>query len=510
MFFRFSGYRTIISLMIVLSSLTLFLPLAAAQENNVCRDTDATVIAPGEVLTGFLNPNFPIIEFCFDAERGTDVTITITPATQNLLTVLVVGTPFVDNNGLFVDDVLVLEESPEDGSPYSGTATITSDGTYLISVQGAQNVQGAFDISLEVSSGNVLGSTTPTEESDTSSTTDNTTEIIPDDDGITTVDEIVFGSTDLCTVDVTGSLVFGETVEGSGGDIEPAFYCFDASAGDIITAEFNITSEVPMGYVVVDPLYDGTPASIVYSQGFVQLEGETFTDEFFIDRDDRYALIVFSIAEGATGEFSLSLDAVAANIYTCDNEPLNTLTSREWGMLAEDGTALIEINIACSPRLSFAAFGGALITQYSITQQDEFYFVYQNRLYTTISLSEEEWIIQREDGVEFTLQTLSEPDACSDEALQLLIGGSWLWSLDATQSIFFDFTCNGIVLIDDNQNPPIAGGYDYTGDSINITIGDQLITFTSIVAAEELITADFNGIVVELQNILYEAEATEE
>ena len=509
MFSRFFRQRAIITMMIVLSSLTLFSPLTSAQENNICRDTDAPVIAPGENLTGFLDPNLPISEFCFDAERGTDVTVTISPVTQNLSTILIIGTPFVDNAGQFVDDVLVLEEAPQDGSPYSSTATITSDGTYLISVQGPQNIQGTFNISLEVSSGNVLGSTSPTETADTTSSTDAEAEVTPDD-GMTAIEDIVFGVTDLCTVDVTNPLAFGETVEGSGGDIEPAFYCFDASAGDIITVEFNITGEVPMGYVVVDPLYDGTPNSVVYSQGFAQLAGESFSDEFFIDRDDQYALIVFSIAENATGEFSLSMDAVAANIYTCDNEPLNTLASREWGVSAEDGTPVIEINIACSPRLSIAAFGGATVTQYSVSQEDEFFFIYQNRLYTTIALSNDEWVIQREDGAEYTLAPISDPDVCSDEALQSLIQGSWLWSLDATQSIFFDFTCNNIVLIDDGQNPSIVGDYDYTDDSINITIGEQIIAFAGILAGDDIITADFNGVAVELQNVLYEADVTEE
>lgn len=498
----FFKQQRIIPVMILLALLlTVFIPLSSAQERNICRDTDAPIINFGETLVGFLDPNLPVSDFCFDAERGTDVTVTLTPITQNLVTALIVGTPFVDSDGIFVDDILILEESPANSSAYSGTASIPSDGTYLISVQGAQNIQGTFSITLELSGGNVLGSSNTTNSNDTTSNTE--AETNPENASALGIADIVFGETDLCTVDVTISLTLNEAVESFASDVEPAFYCFEASAGDIITVNFSILSDVPMAYLIVDPLYDASPNANVYSQGFAQIQGEAFTNEFLLERSGHYALLTFSLAENAIGNFSLSLSSVTANVYTCDNEPLATLALREWGVIAEDGTEFIEINIACSERLSIATFGAEIITQYGITQTDEFFFFYQNRLYTTTSLSQDEWVIQGEDGQDFALQALSSPDTCSNEALQNLIRGSWLWTRDANQFIFFDFTCNGIVLIDDQQNPSFTGDYDYSDNTINIVIGDQVTIFSNIEVGEGIILADFNGGVIQLQDVLY-------
>ncbi|MGB7339505.1 MAG: hypothetical protein WBC91_11490 [Phototrophicaceae bacterium] len=486
-----------IVMILIMVLFTLILPSASAQEDNVCRDAGAPVLTYGDVLTGTIDPTLPFSLFCFDAERGTNVTITIQPQSPNLLTGFIVGTPFINSDGSFEDPLLLEETASTAGTPYQGTVTITSDGTYLILVQSIQDSIGTFNIAIELSGGNVLGSSNPEPtNADTTST---------DGDGIT---NIIFGETDLCTTAFTSPLVYGDTASGSTNDVEPIFYCIEANEADIITLDFTIEA-IPMGFFIVDPLYDGTQNAPVYAQGLAQVEGETVNTEFLVPRTGRYVLVVIA-AIPETGNYTVTLNGVAGNVYTCENDPINTLVNKQWGIQDENGTAIIEINIACSERLSIATFGGAIIAPFSVSQEDEFFFIYQNRLYVTTSLSDEEWVIEREDGQSFTLRPLTDETTCSDEQLSALIAGSWLWELDATQSIFFDFTCNGIVLIDDQQSEAFAADYSFADGIITILLGDQPLVFENVTVADDAMNVLFNGIDFAMRNALYVAPSTEE
>lgn len=482
----------IITLMLIIVSFTLVLPQASAQEDNVCRDSGAPIINYGEVLTGTIDPTLPFSLFCFDADRGTDVTITVQPQSPNLLTAFIVGTPFINSDGAFEDELLLEETATAAGTPYQGTVTITSDGTYLILVQSVQDSIGTFNIAIELSGGNVLGSTNAEPTSDGS-----------DADGIS---NIIFGETDLCATTFTTQIAYGDTVSGSTNDIEPVFYCVEANEADTITLDFTIEA-VPMGFFIVEPFYDGTQNAPVYAQGLAQNEGETINGEFFVPRTGRYVIIVIS-AVADTGNYSFTLNGTSGNVYNCDNDPINTLVSQQWGVEDDSGTPIVEINVACSERLSVATFGGAIVAPFSVSQEDEFFFIYQNRLYVTTSLTDEEWIIEREDGQTFTLNPLTSDTDCSND--EALIFASWIWELDPTQRIFFDFTCNGIVLIDDQQSEAFTADYNFVDDTITILLGEQPIIFENVVIDAGEMSVLFAGAEFVIRDALYEAPETDE
>ncbi len=494
----FRQQRVILMTIVVGLWLMIGIPSTTAQESNLCRDTGAPEIAFGETAQGVLDINFPFMIFCFEAERANEITVTIEPTSNNLLTAFIVGTPFInDATGALSDEPLLDEIATAPASPYQGTVTIPADGTYVILVEALQETQGTFNVSIEQSGGSVLGAQDATEVPETTANAN----------GIT---NIIYGQTDLCTTAFSSDINYGDTVEGSVTGTTPLYYCFEAQEADIVTIDLTMTGDVPPAYFVTEPFFDNTANSLVYAQAIVQSAETPATSEFIAPISGTYVIIVF-VQSDDVSDFSLSISSVAGNIYDCSNEPLSTLTSRQWGVLdAETETPLIEINIACSERLAVATFGGAVVSVYSITQDDEFYFIYQQRLYVTQSLSDTEWVIEREDGEQYTLQALSDGEACSDEAIQQLIEGSWVWQPDPTQTIFFDFTCNGIVMIDIQQDEAFATDYTFDGEEIIMLLGETPLIFEDVVLEDATMTVTLQGAEVVLQNILYDAPSDEE
>lgn len=494
----FRQQRVIFMTILVGLWLIIGIPSATAQESNVCRDTGAPEIAFGETASGVLDINFPFMVFCFDAERANEITVTIEPTSNNLLTAFIVGTPFInDATGALSDEPLLDQVASAPASPYQGTVTIPADGTYVILVEALQETQGTFNVTLEQSGQSVLGAQDATEVPETTASAD----------GIT---NIIYGQTDLCTTAFSSDIAYGDTVEGSVTGTTPLYYCFEAQEADIVTIDITMTGDVPPAYFVTEPFFDNTANSLVYAQAIVQSPETSATSEFIAPISGTYVIIVFVQSDDAS-DFSLSISSVAGNVYDCSNEPLNTLTSHQWGIVdPETETPVIEINIACSERLSVATFGGGLVSAYSVTQDDEFFFLYQQRVYVTQSLSDTEWVIEREDGQQYTLQALTDGESCSDETLQQLIEGSWVWQPDPTQTIFFDFTCNGIAIIDIQQDEAFATDYSFDGEEIIILLGETPLIFEDIVLEDAMMTVTLQGTEFVLQNVLYDAPSEEE
>lgn len=474
--------------------LMIGIPSTIAQDSNLCRDTGAPEIGFGETIGGGLDINLPFMIFCFDAERANEITVTIEPTSNNLLTAFIVGTPFInDATGGLSDEPLLDEIATAPASPYQGTTTIPADGTYVILVEALQETQGTFNITLEQSGGSVLGAQDATE--------------VPQAGGIS---NIIYGETDLCTTSFSADINYGDTVDGSVTGTTPLYYCFEAQEADIVTIDISMTGAVPPAYFVTEPFFDNSANALVFTQAIIQSPETTATSEFIAPISGTFVIIVFVQSDDAA-DFSLSISSVEGNIYNCSNEPLSILTAHQWGFVdPESGTPLIEINIACSERLSVATFGGGIVSAYSITQEDEFFFVYQQRLYITQSLTETEWVIEREDGEQYTLQAITDETVCSDDALTQLITGSWVWQPDPTQTIFFDFTCNGIAIIDLQQDEAFTTDYTFDGEEIIILLGETPLIFENVVLEDAAMTVSLQGVEFELQNILYSAPSTEE
>ncbi|MEM9950814.1 MAG: hypothetical protein AAF846_04385 [Chloroflexota bacterium] len=495
--------RNIIAVLVLLLLSTTILPSTFAQQDNICRSNDLPTINLNETLTGTVEPNLPTL-LCFEAERGSTITVTVQPLSQGLISALDVGTPFIDNTGALVDLPIISERANSAGSSIQGTATIEADGTYLIVVVPLNESRGSFSITLELSGGNVLGTNTDTETSDNNdepATTDGTA-------------NIVYGETDLCTTSFSTAVAYGDTIEDTVSDIQPLLYCFEATEGDIVTIDLTI-GELPVAYLLVDPFYDLAETTPRFADALAQVPDETVSREITIPQDGRYVIFVLGLIPESSGDFTLTIDGFAGNIYTCQNDPIETLVNNVWAITDNEGNSLIELVFACSQRLSFSALGGSQIVPFNVTQDDAVFFLYQGRSFTSVSLADGEWLVERDDGETFTFETVADTTVCEDDNVSSLVQGSWFWELDQTQRFFLDFTCDGTVFIDNTQSEPNIGIYEFEDDTLTVDFGGQVVEFRDVVISDEvlatnIVIGDIEPVPFELPNVLYDAPTAEE
>ncbi|MEL7435820.1 MAG: hypothetical protein AAFN11_17880, partial [Chloroflexota bacterium] len=418
--------------------LSFMLPTVQAQDTNLCRDGGATTIEYDETLTGTLTVDFPVQFYCFDGERGDEVTVGVVATSGNIVPAVVVATPFLSAEGLLVDAPLAEGQPTGNVAAIEVTADIDSDGQYLIVVQTLVQAEGTFDITVEASGGtSLLGSGDETED------TSESPEAVP-------LSEIIPGQTNLCDLEESIDIVMGESVESTFAEPGAAtFACFEASAGDVVTIEIEtIAGDGIAGFVVTTPFYDFAETTPYFGQGFATTVDEVATLELLIEQTGSYNLLILSV-NGQMGSFSLTVNSELGTLYSCENAPLDLLTSASWGVVqSSDESPLLQINIGCSDLLAITTLGISEISAYRIQQDDTFQFGLQNMTFTTISLSEDEWIVEDLLGTQYTLAPITEADQCTDDLSLALFRASWQWITETGQTLILDFTCNGIVIVD--------------------------------------------------------------
>ncbi|MEO1646008.1 MAG: hypothetical protein AAFR67_12540, partial [Chloroflexota bacterium] len=244
-----------------------------------------------------------------------------------------------------------------------------------------------------------------------------------------------------------------------------------------------------------------------FGQGLADTPDQIASTEFLVQQTGTYSLLILS-RNSQAGTIDITLSAELGNIYTCDTEPLSLITSTEWGIATEtDSAPALRINIGCSDLLAVTTLGQAEVTSYFVEQDDTFLFAYQNTIFATVSLTEEEWVIEDTFGTQFTLNPLSEPDQCTDDITLTLLRASWQWTTDAQQTLILDFTCNGIVIVDNlSSEERFTVPYSIIEDEDGLSIDVEGLVFENVELDSENLSMTLQGVDYVLTNRLFEED----
>jgi hypothetical protein len=126
-------------------------------------------------------------------------------------------------------------------------------------------------------------------------------------------------------------------------------------------------------------------------------------------------------------------------------------------------------------------------------------FIFGNRLFTTSSVSAEEWLLTSDDGTSYTLAPINE-ESCAEAPISDLIKG--VWEFPASETVFLSFTCNGLVIIS-LDTEAFAQNYTVIDGTITIPLGpDTELILEEAVITDSLISATLDGSPIELNNSL--------
>jgi hypothetical protein len=477
-------------------------PSLAQEGENLCRSQIRQTIEYGDTLSSFIDSQIPYAFFCFEGERGDEVTVTVEVTDGNLIPIIIITDPVYNEEDL--QNPLGSGVANREGGTAVAEFSIDSSDTYLIVIFGDQNTLGAFDISIDAAGSSILGGGT-----DTGEETDEPTET-PEDiggssggssDGVNMA-EIEFGETNLCRLDTTEYLEYGDSASGEfdGSTVVSAWYCFEGEVGDLVTIEVGTSSgNLVMLALVADPFFDLTE-NTVYTGDIADDRSDSAEFEFEVPEDGDY-LIWVQLGEGDSGEYYLEISAEAAIPLDCTAEPLSLLTSQQWMIAPAEGEEVVVVlNLSCDGQLAVSTMGAPEIGFFELNAENGVDFLYGNRLFTTVSLDAELWTVANPDGTEYTLVPVPDT-ACTDETMSALINGTWQYGRGENAALL-SFTCNGIVIVN------VAGqtgtqAYTFEDGTISIDLGDDVsIDFEGVVIEGDELNASVDGDDVSLDNVL--------
>lgn len=139
-------------------------------------------------------------------------------------------------------------------------------------------------------------------------------------------------------------------------------------------------------------------------------------------------------------------------------------------------------------------FGGNFILDYRINSEGAFVFVMGDKEFSTVSLDENNWVVQSsgDDEQELTLERITN-ESCGEAPLSELIRGAWI--IEGESLFVVDFMCNGVAFVD-NQGVTVAANYTLEDSVIEIIIpeANQLLFAGEIVVdGDSMILRDAQG-----------------
>jgi hypothetical protein len=482
-------------------------PSLAQEGENLCRSPLAQTMEYGDRLSSFIDSQVPYAFFCFEGERGDDVTVTVEVTDGNLTPIIIITDPVYNEEDL--QNPLGSGVANREGGTAVAEFSIDSSDTYLIVIFGDQNTLGAFDISIDAAGSSILGG-----GSDTGEETDEPTET-PEDigggnggnggntsTGGVDMSEIEFGETNLCRLDTTEFLDYGDSVSGEldSDSLVSTWYCFEGRVGDSVTVEVGTSSgDIVMIGLIADPFFDLTE-NTMYTLDIANNRSDSAEIEFEVPEDGDY-LIWVQLGEGESGELYLEISADEAIPLDCTAEPLSLLTSQQWMIAPAEGeAAVVLLNLSCDGQLAISTMGAPEIGYFELNEAGGIDFDYGDRLFTTVSLDATTWTVANMDGTEYTLVPVVDT-ACTDETLLALINGRWQ-SGRGDSAAFLSFTCNGIVIVN-VQGQTIVQNYSFEDGTITIDLGDgAIIAFEDVVIEGDELNATVEGEEASLDNVL--------
>jgi hypothetical protein len=435
---------------IVLAIIALALPLfnisaVLADDSNFCETADA--IAYGDSVEGTIDDDRVLVPFCFEGNEGDEVTAIVETIDGDLVSVVGIADSFFDE--VFIEDTArnrrgeaeVVFELPEDGN-------------YLVIVSREDisdgDTEGDFELTLTA-----------------------------DCNGRDCAEEDQEDSP--CNADQT--LVYGDSARGEIVD-EDIFdsYCFVGQAGDVVTIFVEATrGDLEPIVALWNPFDDAIIEQNLNSRGRDNVDIE----EYELEEDMIYMIIISRVdfEDGDTeGRYSLDLEGESSGGSrfandtgdTCNEYPLNLLSQYQWGIAGSDpDEPLLAYNVGCRGEMASTVVGRSSVLAYDIDSRGNMEFDVGDTTYSTISVDEDEWVLDTSEGDTLTLERL-EDDGCDEEPLSNLIRGTW--QIEGNDGIFFDYGCNGIVLIT-FEGDTFTAVYEFRRDDITIELEDDELVF---------------------------------
>jgi hypothetical protein len=484
--------------LLLLIFLALSVPSFAQEGENYCRAQIAQTIEYNETIPGLIDSQIPVAFFCFNGERGDDVTVTVEVTDGRLIPVLFITDPVFNEEDL--QNPLGAGQANREGGTAEAEFSIDSSDTYLIVVYGLENTLGTFDITIEAETSSIIGGGTDN-GNDSSEETES-----PDEDGnnggSSDPSDIAFGETNICRLDDTEFLEYGDSTTGEldGETLVSHWYCFEAQAGDVVTVEVGTESgDLVMVGLIADPFFDLTE-NTVFAVDVARNRSDSAEVQYAIPEDGDY-LIWVQIAEGNAGEYYLELRAEAAVPLDCSAEPLSSLISQQWMLAPAEGEApLVLANLTCDGQIAVSTMGAPEVGFFELDDAGKANFVYGNRLFSTVSFDATGWTIANSEGTEYSLVPVPDTN-CADEATAALIGATWQYG-SGEEAAYLSFTCNGIVVVN-VQGQTGAQDYTFIDGTISINLGDDAsIEFENVVIDGNDLNATLDGDEVSLSNVL--------
>jgi len=154
---------------------------------------------------------------------------------------------------------------------------------------------------------------------------------------------------------------------------------------------------------------------------------------------------------------------------TCAEFPLNTLNAYQYGIIdPDDGTPLLVYNVGCDGTMTYSIAETLNVIEYDITNDGVLSFRLSETTYSTISVDDEEWVVESSEGGTIPLVRIEDEGTCDSDSFAALIRGSWVVG-SGSDAIVFDFTCNGILLLTIGGETQ-AGFYEFDEDSGDLFI----------------------------------------
>jgi hypothetical protein len=492
----FREKRFWLSSLLLLLLLALSFPAFAQEGQNLCRERLAQTIEYGEPMAGLVDSQVPYAFFCFDGERGDNVTVTVEVTDGRLIPVIFITDPVYNEGDLQEPQGIANRE----GGTAEAEFSIDSSETYLIVVLGAENTLGTFELIVEAETSSILGG-----GSDNGDNTSEETET-PDDQGNNSSgaigSEIAFGETNICRLDETETLEYGASVTGEldATSIASYWYCFEGKAGDIVSIEVGtVSGDLVMLALIADPFFDLTE-NTVFAGDIATDRSDSAQFEYTIPEDGDY-LIWIQLGEGNAGEYYLEITGDVAVPLDCTAEPLSLLTGQQWMIAPAEGeNALVLVNLTCDGQLAISTMGAPEIGFFDQDEEGNIFFIYGNQLFNTVSLDATSWTIANSQGIEYSLVPVPDTN-CSEETSAALINATWQYGRGDNAAIL-TFTCNGIVIVN-AQGQTGAQSYTFVDGTISIDLGqDTIIEFVNVVIEGNELTATLDGEEISLDNIL--------
>ena len=484
-----------------------------AQDTNVCRDFPTAIdIEYGDAVEGSINDLEAFQFFCFEAERGDEVTVTLEPFSGSLIAQVVISTPFITSEFEFSDEPLGGVAATSLGGDVDLTVNIDEDGTYLITVIGLEETTGNFDLELERETATLSGGN----NSDDNEDEEDDPETIDEDDGDEgiAVNEFIPGQDNFCNIEDIIDVTTGELAEAeidSGSPIAfTAVFCLEAEEDEVLRIEATtVDGDAQLIFIVADAFSDLQPDDVL-AQGVANDSDEPAVTELVVPDDGEYVILVFAVNE-EDGDIELLVtqsdgsSSAVVPTFDCQAEPLSMVTAVSWGITdADSNTRLVGLDVGCNGLFALSALNVPNVGAYEITEDGSLNLFVEGQMFETVSLGETEWVLMNEDGAELTFVPVNDPEACAVEEQRALIEGLWRWDIDNSQTVIFDFTCGGFVILE-TPTDFFAVPYVYSieDETITIDLGDEPLVFEDVEVEEDELEVEIDGDNMDFPNLNY-------